>query len=247
MTKITLIFIFIFCTLINLFAAAPPNFPVPLKWNFYANTLTYLPANENDCYDTEQEDAKRILEKVSRKFKTSKGIKADFTLIIENKTQKVKETQQGKIYLNNNKYKIETPTFERTSDGSSTWNHFKKEGEVQITEVDQDNLNEISPSQLFNLYDKNFIFTFNNEPKENPTNQYIVIDLTPNDKSASYFKVRLYIDRVGYGISRATVFEKNGTRYFYELKNMLVNQMFKDSFFTFDNVKYKGVEVIDLR
>ena len=60
-------------------------------------------------------------------------------------------------------------------------------------------------------------------------------------------KVRLAIDKAAKTIQSATVFDKNGNRYTYEIKKFTPNVELNDAFFAFDTKKYPGIEVVDLR
>jgi outer membrane lipoprotein-sorting protein len=71
--------------------------------------------------------------------------------------------------------------------------------------------------------------------------------LTPIDKTQPFFKVLLEIDKASSTIVGARVFEKNGTKYIYEISSFRPNVAINDSKFTFNKVSYPGVEIVDLR
>ncbi len=189
--------------------------------------------------------AKKILDQVSKKYKTLRALKADFTLSIENTDANIKEKQKGRVYIKGNKYKIETDKLDRISDNKSVWTHFKDEEEVQVTEFDPDE-GELTPAQLFTIYDRDFIYSLNDEVKERGI-AYAMIDLTPKDKSVPYYKVRLTVNKDNSLITRAMVFEKNSTTVVYELGNFNTDVTFEDSFFSFKKDTDSDIEVIDLR
>lgn len=116
---------------------------------------------------------------------------------------------------------------------------------MQVNSYEPDE-NSITPSQIFTIYEKNFIYAFMEEKTVNgKVLQYI--ELTPNDKSKPYFKIRLGIDKTAKTVQNAIVFDKNGNRYTYEIKAFTPNPAIADSFFTFDTKAHPGVEVVDLR
>ena len=118
-------------------------------------------------------------------------------------------------------------------------------GLAQPRTVNAVDKNEISPNQLFTLYTKGYNYSLNTEVKR-AANQ-TVVDLMPTDKKSNYFKVRLFIDKTTNMIAKATLFEKSGVRYTYELKNIKTNTLKNNNLFAFNAAKYPGVEVIDLR
>lgn len=203
----------------------------------FIGCIGFLPNNIQAQSDPE---AKKILDKVSQKYKSLASVEGDFVLTITG--DKTTDTQNGKVYIKGDKYKFTAQELERISDGKTVWTHLKPQKEVQVNAVDK---NEISPNQLFTLYTKGYTYSLNTEVKR--TANQMVVDLSPTDKKSNYFKVRLFIDKTTNMIAKATLFEKSGMRYTYELKNIKTNTLKNNSLFAFNAAKYPGVEVIDLR
>lgn len=189
--------------------------------------------------------AQQILQGVSSRYKELKTIQADFTVDVESTGKTATEQYGGTIYLKGNKYKLKLSDQEIISDHINIWTYLKKANEVQIQEYDADD-NSISPADLFTLYEKDFLYAYLEEKNINGKTLQ-VIELTPNDKTRPYFKVRLSVDKVARVIHSAVVFDKNGNRYTYTVTRFLPNPEIAESFFTFDPAKYPGIEVIDLR
>ena len=116
---------------------------------------------------------------------------------------------------------------------------------MQVNSYEPDE-STISPSQIFTIYQKNFLYAFTEEKTMNgKVLQYI--ELTPIDKSKPFFKIRLAIDKAAKMIQSAVVFDKNGNRYTYDIKNFTPNPDLPDNFFMFDSKAHPGVQVVDLR
>lgn len=203
---------------------------------------TYAKPNKNLIISDPQ--AKAILDKVSQRFKALESVQIDFALNIVNKDATINEKQVGKIYIHKDMYKIESSDFDRICNGKSLWTFFKEQNEVQVTDYEPSN-NEISPSQLFTLYEKNYDYSINKEAK--PSTKYAYIDLVPKNKNINFFKVKLTIDKASNTITKAIIFERNGTQFTYELKNYNSTVKLPDSTFVFNPSAYPNVEVIDLR
>ncbi len=195
---------------------------------------------QNEAFDPE---AKLILDKVSKKFKSMKSFKADFTLKMENKDTKINETQKGKLYVKGDKYKIETTDLDRYSDGASIWTFLKSDKEVQITTVDPDS-GEISPAQLLNIKPKDFKYILRSPANSDGLAE---VDITPLNTNAPFFKTRLTINTKTNMVTKAIVFERNGSRYTYTIQNSQTDKALEDKFFTFDKSKHVGIEIVDLR
>ncbi len=189
--------------------------------------------------------AQQILKGVSEKYRSYKSVQADFVLKVENGQNNSKDQQTGTLFMKGNKYKLQINNQEIISDNNTVWTYLKDANEVQINSYESDD-NTISPSQIFTLYEKNFLYAFSEE-KTIGGKVIQFIDLTPNDKSKPYFKVRLAVDKIAKAVQSAVVFDKNGNRYTYEIMKLIPDPRISDNFFSFDEKKYPGVEVVDLR
>ncbi|HEY8387046.1 MAG TPA: outer membrane lipoprotein carrier protein LolA [Parasegetibacter sp.] len=190
--------------------------------------------------------AKAILDKVSAKFKTFKSVQANFSLKIEGANGKVLGNKKGTVYMKGKKYKVDLDDQMILCDGKNTWTYDKSANEVQISTVDADG-DMLTPQKLFtDFYDKDFLYKLNGEKAVNgKTIQEI--EMTPVDKSKSFFKVLVLVDKASQTISSATVMEKNGNRFSYGVTSLNGNANLSDAVFVFDKSKYPDVEVVDLR
>lgn len=191
-------------------------------------------------------DAKKILDNVSAKFKTYKSVSAHFTLKIENSSGKVMGTKDGTVSMKDSKYRISVSGQEIYSDGNNIWTYDKSANEVQITKFDP-SANSITPQKMFtNFYDKDFLYKLNGETKQGKKTLQ-AIELTPTDKTKSFFKVIVEIDKNSKSIESTEIFEKTGDRYFYTVTSMKENINMPPGLFVFDVKNYPKVEVVDLR
>ena len=191
--------------------------------------------------------AKQILTQVSAKYKSLNSLKADFSYTIESEKDKINETQNGVVFLMSkyNKYRINIAGQEIISDGKNSWTYLKQANEVQINPLETGD-DIMNPSQIFTMYEKGFDYLFVEE-KVNNKRKTEIIDLSPIDKKKKFFKIRLTIDKETKQLSQMKIFDKNGNKYTYTIKNFTSNPVLENTFFTFEVKKYPGVEVIDLR
>ncbi len=191
-------------------------------------------------------DAKKILDNVSAKFKTYKSVSAHFTLKIENSSGKIMGTKDGTVSMKDSKYRISVSGQEIYSDGNNIWTYDKSANEVQITKFDP-SANSITPQKMFtNFYDKDFLYKLNGETKQGKKTLQ-AIELTPTDKTKSFFKVIVEIDKNSKSIESTEIFEKTGDRYIYTVTSMMENINMPAGLFVFDVKDYPKVEVVDLR
>lgn len=191
--------------------------------------------------------AKAILAAVSKKYRSYDVVKTDFTFTLNNAQAKVKETQQGTLYVkaNANKYKVAMTNQDLISDGKVQWTYLKNDKEVQISNVDNSG-DAINPAKIFTIYEKGFKYLYTGENKVG-AKIYQMIDLSPTDTKKSIFKVRLSIDKLSKQIANVVIFEKNGNTYTYNVKTFSPNIKVPETTFAFDAKKHPGVEVVDLR
>lgn len=208
-----------------------------------SSTAAYTQTNSQGANDP---DAKKLLESVTAKFKTYSTVKAGFSFQIEDANGKVQGTKTGTAFLKGNQYKVELTDQEIYCDGKNVWTYDKGSNEVQISKFDASE-NSFTPQKAFtNFYDKDFLYKLNDEKKQNGKTVQEV-ELTPTDKTKAFFKILAYVDKVSKNIVSTKLFEKNGSRYVYSVTSFAPNTKMENNIFSFDEKKYPGVEVIDLR
>jgi len=190
--------------------------------------------------------AQDILKAVSTKYKSYKSVKATFVITVENPNDKSKDLQQGTIYLKGNKYKLEIANQDVVSDGKTRWTYVKDANEVQI-DVQKNDENAISPSNIFAIYEKGWLFKFTGEQKEKGM-VYQLVELVPVDpKKKNIFKVKLTINKNDRFVTSAKMFDKNGSIKTIAVQAFSPEGANDESIFVFNQKNYPGVEIVDLR
>lgn len=201
---------------------------------------------QNNSLGNSDPVAKKILDAVSAKFKTYKGVQAVFTLIAEDSKGKVQGNKKGSVFMKGNKYKVIITGQEIFCDGTTIWTYDKAANEVTITSVDP-SANSITPQKLFtNFYDKDFLYKLNGE-KTQAGKKVQEIELTPTDKSRNFHKVYLTVDKASQSIVSTKILEKGGNKFSYIVNTFNGKANLTDASFVFDKAKYPGVDVVDLR
>ncbi len=190
-------------------------------------------------------NAKTLLDAVSKTYKSFKSIEAEFSLTTVNPVQNKTTTQTGSVFLKGEKYKLLMGKQEIFCDKQSVWTYLKDINEVQINDYEA-NKEDITPSNMFTIYQNDFNYMMNGDDVIDKTNCSIV-DLMPKDKSKPFFKVRIWIDKNVKYIKRMKVFDKNGNLYTYNVTSFNSKANLDDTFFKFDASKHPGVHVEDLR
>jgi len=191
-------------------------------------------------------DAKKILDAVSAKFRSYKAVQASFTYKVENADGKTISSKKGTVFMKGTKYRVSFVGQEIFCDGNNVWTYDKASNEVTITKLDVSS-NTLTPQKLFtNFYDKDFLYKLNGEKKVGGRTMQ-EIEMTPNDKTKTFHKVYLMIDKNAKTIYSTKVLEKAGNRYSYAVNTLNGNANIADSKFVFNKKDYPGVEEVDLR
>lgn len=191
-------------------------------------------------------DAKKILDAVSAKLKSYKSIQADFTLQIASSSGKIESNKKGTLNMSGHKYHLLMSGQEVYCDGINVWTYDKSNNEVTVTKYDASS-KTISAENIFtDFYDKDFLYKLNGDKKlNNKTLQEI--ELTPLNKTKTFYKVYLMVDKAAKNIYSVKWLEKNGTNYTITANKLNGKVQLNDAAFVFDKSKYPGVEEVDLR
>jgi outer membrane lipoprotein carrier protein len=196
---------------------------------------------------TAQSDANavKLLKSVSQKYGAYKTMSMDVTLTIENLESKNKEELKGKVKIKGSKFNLDFSQQTVICDGKTMWIYLKDVNEVQVSNFDPKE-EMFTPDKIFKLAEKDFGCLMGEKMTSNGKTIQ-VIELTPNDKSVSYSKIKLYINTASNTIEKGVVYDKSAIHYTYAIKSFSANPTLSDSLFTFNKANYDGVDVIDLR
>jgi len=189
--------------------------------------------------------ALEILDAMSKKYQSMSAFKADFSYSLESPGSGVNETYSGNIIIQKEKFRLTMGSQEIINDGNVVYTYMKDANEVNISDYEPEE-GEITPTEIYTIYKKGFKYTLIEEIKDG-TGIYQVVDLVPEDKTKQFFKIRITVNKADRNVRSWKIFEKNGNRYTYEIKNLQANFPVTDASFKFDKSKYKGVQVVDLR
>jgi outer membrane lipoprotein carrier protein len=207
---------------------------------FLLSIATFL--TSISAYAQHDPKAEAILNDISKKYKSIKAFKADFSYVLESPSAGKNETIVGEIFVKGDKFKIKLGNQEVINNGTTVWTFLKEENEVNVSNYEPD-AEDITPNNIYTIYQKGYKYLLSEETASSQ-----IIDLVPEDKSKKIFKIRLTISKKDKSIKSWKMFEKTGNRYVYNITKFLPNpQGIDDKFFVFDKSKHKGVEVVDLR
>ena len=142
----------------------------------------------NTTIYAQEQIAKEILDKLYTNTKSYKNTTIKFDFISENKTQEIKNHQQGTLILEGEKFQLIMEKQSIINDGKSQWIYLADMNEVQIINHDiEDNMMNLN--KLFTIYEKDYKYTYIGNEK----NHLQIIDLFPK-KSKEFIKINIAVD-----------------------------------------------------
>jgi outer membrane lipoprotein-sorting protein len=190
-------------------------------------------------------EADLLIDKISKRYKKFKSIKADFTYSIESKAEKINEKQKGTIVIKGNKFRLDIAGQTIFCDNKTQWTYSKEINEVNIQHY-KPKEGVMKLDDIFTMYNKGFVSKIGETIKEGGRD-LTIIELAPKDKKKNYFKIKLFIEKNNQQIIKTIVYDKNGSVHTYSITNQIPNIKFEDNYFTFDAKKYPNVEINDMR
>jgi outer membrane lipoprotein-sorting protein len=192
--------------------------------------------------------AKKVLDKIRKKYEGFKTMEAAFSLIIEVPNQ-AKETEKGTISQEGAQFRLDMEPQVIVSDGKTTWVYQKKSNEVQINDTDPAGSENgfMTPRDLLKRYQKgDYLFSVTDKTTENGK-ILTQIEFKPKDRKSEYSKLRVSINEKAGSIESIKAFGKDGSRYTFNITRLSTNKPFETGHFQFDSKKYPGIRVEDLR
>ena len=206
----------------------------------YILLIAALCITELSFADNNDPNAKKVLDAVSAKFKTFKGITASFALKSFTSKGKDNGTQTGNISIKGQKYLLKQGKTEIISDGVKIYN-FDGNKTITISTVEEGG-QTLSPQNLLsNFYDKDFSYKLISSK-----GIYHEVELIPNDKKKNFQKVNVFIDKNKEMITKAKITDKSNNVIEFSLTNLNTNATLPDNTFIYNRSKYpKDAEVLD--
>jgi len=192
-----------------------------------------------------EEQALKILDQMSEKYKNLNSFKADFTYTLENKMEKIQEEFSGNIIVKGDQFKLDLGDQVIFNDGEIMWTFLKDVNEVNVDYYLPED-GDMTPSNIFTAYQDGYKYMLAGKDQIGNQN-YDIIDLVPDDPGKSFYKVKLWINENDHSLKQWTLFDKSGNTYLYKIVNFNGNYNARDDEFRFNEEDYPGVEVIDLR
>lgn len=185
--------------------------------------------------------ALKILDKFSEKALSAPSVTIEFELRIHDALEESDQTMNGVVYIKNGFYKLQLPDNIIWSNGKTVWTLAPEVEEVTITVPDKEETFYNDPVSLFTIYKEGY-----KQKVIEATIAHSIIDLYPEDIESDFSRIRLLIDNSN-NLKEAEYKRKDGLTMFIIVKSYDLKKVYQDSFFEFDQSKFRNVDIIDMR
>jgi outer membrane lipoprotein-sorting protein len=190
------------------------------------------------------QDAKAVLDKVSQNVKGYSAMYVEYEMQLnDEKAGGAIASEQGKAWINGEKFKIETPDFHIYTDGNAFWAYSKADNTCTINdyaEIQEDK--GFSPSDLFTIWETGF-----KHEHKGVKSGLTQINLYPTDSENPFHTIVMYIDERTSQIKKAQMKSRDGQEMIYNIKTFTPNPDITENTFKFSSLDYPGVEIDDQR
>ncbi|MFL2991484.1 MAG: LolA family protein [Cytophagales bacterium] len=190
-------------------------------------------------YSQDDRKAVDLLDMMSEKYKKMEGFTTSFTYIMNNLSENIADSFQGKISVKEEMYVLFIEGQKIINDSKTIWTYLEDLNEVTISEFDPEE-QELSLNNIFEIYKTGFSFKFLGVEKD-----LRLVEIYPDDQEKSYFKILFKIDYDGL-LSSFSVFDKSNSTFIYMI-NDFKEESLENTLFTFVTENYPEIEVIDFR
>ncbi|WP_121667937.1 LolA family protein [Mesonia aquimarina] len=193
-------------------------------------TLTFAQDNQK---------AKKLLDEVSAKVKSYDNMQIEFSYILENTVENIKQETRGDVVLKGEKYRLNLMGTTRLFDGEKLYTIIPEDEEVIISPYSEQDNDEITPSKMLTFYEEGYTYKWDITQNANGRKiQYI--KLMPKDSNAEIKEILLGVDTQTKHIYNLIQLQENGTKVTIKVNSFKTDQPISENLFKFNKDKYQG-------
>ncbi len=197
--------------------------------------------NEQTHYE---EKATNILNEARRKLNTHDALLINFTFSASEAAFDMDDDMDGFMYAKDDKFYIKSGASHFLSNGTLAWTYLEAVNEVHISKL-EDTETVITPQSLLEDFKETFNPLWIRKEGENGHNLHI-IDMVYIEP-LTFQKYRIAVEENTGFLKYISAYDMQGNTYTYYITSTEINPEIPIGLFTFDQGKYPGIEVVDLR
>ena len=183
------------------------------------------------------EQAKNLLDRVSKEMKSKKNIHFDFTYVLENKKEQIRQEMEGNVTLAGDQYKLSFLEAIQLFDGTKTYTIVPENEEITISYPEEEEDVSISPSKLLSFYEEGYGYEWDIQQRVMGRNiQFIKLLPTETSEEVKYLLLGIDVDRLQ--VYRLIEVGLNQTLTTLTLKSQEFNIALPEDYFEFNAAEY---------
>ena len=191
------------------------------------------------------EQAKNLLDRVSKEMKSKKNIRFDFTYVLENKKEQIRQEMEGNVTLAGDQYKLSFLEAIQLFDGTKTYTIVPENEEITISYPEEEEDVGISPSKLLSFYEEGYGYEWDIQQRVMGRNiQFIKLLPTETSEEVKYLLLGVDVDRLQ--VYRLIEVGLNQTLTTLTLKSQEFNIALPEDYFEFNAAEYPNYYINEL-
>ena len=183
------------------------------------------------------EQAKNLLDRVSKEMKRKKNIRFDFTYVLENKKEQIRQEMEGNVTLAGDQYRLSFLEAIQLFDGTKTYTIVPENKEITISYPEEEEDVSISPSKLLSFYEVGYGYEWDIQQRVMGRNiQFIKLLPTETSEEVKYLLLGIDVDRLQ--VYRLIEVGINQTLTTLTLKSQEFNIILPEDYFEFNAAEY---------
>jgi len=183
------------------------------------------------------EQAKNLLDRVSKEMKSKKNIRFDFNYVLENKKEQIRQEMEGNVTLAGDRYKLSFLEAIQLFDGTKTYTIVPENEEITISYPEEEEELSISPSKLLSFYEEGYGYEWDIQQRVMGRNiQFIKLLPTETSEEVKYLLLGIDVDRLQ--VYRLIEVGLNQTLTTLTLKSQEFNIALPEDYFEFNAAEY---------
>ena len=183
------------------------------------------------------EQAKNLLDRVSKEMKSKTNIRFDFDYVLENKKEQIRQEMEGNVTLAGDQYKLTFLDAIQLFDGTKTYTIVPENEEITISYSEEEEEGSISPTKLLSFYEEGYGYEWDIQQRVMGRNiQYIKLLPTATSEEVKYLLLGIDVDRLQ--VYRLIEVGLNRTLTTLTLKSQEFNIALPEDYFEFNPAEY---------
>lgn len=208
--------------------------------------LTFTPAMlhaQEDGAQTQENEARALLDQVAAKLKNAGGLQAQFTATSYTGRDEAGNSS-GTLSVKGRKFKLVSPAIQQWFDGTTLWALEAGSNEIYVNKPTRSELQQINPYSFLDLYKQGYVLSVNDDMEDgkNIKDIHLISKSTKNPIQEMF--VSIGQDLMPFSV-RVRMGKKNWLK--IRINSLKTGIRFPDSDFVLNTERFPNYEIIDLR